>query len=135
MFLKFWRKYCFCLLPCFMDSLICILLVSILIHLLLHHHWLLMSLMSRCGPSMEMTFMFNALRFMNLLLTFLLIILLLIIINYIFKLISLFFILLYCILKQMVICVNIFFWHLHHFTFERLWFFSQCFFIYIYCWF
>jgi hypothetical protein len=53
-----------------MNSLICIFLVSILLHLLLHHHWLLMSLMSCCGPLMEMTFMCDALRFMNLLLTF-----------------------------------------------------------------
>lgn len=64
-FLKFWKRYCLHLLFYLVISLICILLISILLHLLLHHHWLLMILMNCCGSLMEMTFMYRALNFMN----------------------------------------------------------------------
>jgi hypothetical protein len=75
---------------------------------LLHHLWLLMSLMNCCGPLMEMRFMCSALNFNHLMLRFLLINFLLIPFNCILILISFLFILLYYILKQLVILVGIF---------------------------
>ncbi len=104
--MNFWKRSYLDLLLYPMNSLSCILLVYVLLHLLLQHHWLLMSLMNCCGPLMEMTFMYNALNFTNLLLLFLLINLLLIPFSCILILISLIFILFYYILKQLVIFVG-----------------------------
>jgi hypothetical protein len=87
-----------------MNFLTYILMVSVL----LHHLWLLMSLMNCCGPLMEMRFMCSALNFSHLILRFLLINFLLIPFNCILILISFLFILLYYILKQLVILVGIF---------------------------
>ncbi len=108
-FLKFWKRSYFHLLLYLMNSLTYILMVSVVLHLLLHHLWLLMSLMNCCGPLMEMTFMWSALNFIHVMLPFLLINVLLIPFSCILVLISFLFILLYCILKQFVILVGIFF--------------------------
>ncbi len=93
--MKFWKRSYFHHLLYPMNSLTYILMVSVI----LHHLWLLMSLMNCCGPLMEMIFMCSALNFIHLMLRFLLINFLLIPFNCILILISLLFIFTYNILS------------------------------------